>query len=950
MGSDRARISYNPAQQYRAVVAQQGRVTLEADWNEAQTIANEELREETLDFVGTCGTPDNGYDAIATGSSFDFFTTNGTMYVGGIKAYSPQDIQYSNQSDWLDYSTDPNWVEPTRPTNTTANELIYLLMREQEVSAVEDSALLEQALGGPDTTQRQRLIQHIVRLETGETTCSSALEEAISVWNQQGLQFDHATFQLRSTATLQVSFTPPSTPTDLCEPEAQSGYLGAANQLIRVQISGFDPSANQYQLVWGFDNAAFLYRVDIVNDQMLRLKSRPVDDFHNPRLDQSVEVLRSAAQLSNGEYIASATGHITNLMEPYNPDTREVSLVDTLSTEYLDTNQTPQLFVRVWEETTNLTPGIPILLGTTGLQVTLQSTNNRFHIGDYWQIAVRPGEPTEVYPHRYLEIPQPPNGPRLWICPLAIVNWNEAGELAKLEDCRNFFDNLVSLTKQQTGGCCTVVVNPGEDIQSALDLLPATGGCVCLKAGNHLIQQPIRLEKSNVVLQGESLGSYITGPKGMSLLVIAHPSEQEIENIIVERIQFETIEEGQDIDSPPINEGLIRLVKGAKITIQSCTIKDSLPESNVDIDNPESIGITLLDIHNSTISNNEIQDVVIGILLSESGVTSQTGGSRLWGNHFSNQFIGIRAQLGTELSPELEISDNHIENLQVAGIWVNFQSGTVSLLHNYIAYCGYFPQAAQQSLESPEPLNLGAGIICSSTLGHLNIESCTILNTGISKLGRVITDDAVLQGIGCRVQSCKISHNSFFYTDAERYDLIEPNLPHRALKIEKPRGSQASENLTITNNLFQGIGSPHLVEIGTPPIRGVERNRFSNIDFSHNQCFHQKAQHATFSNEAETLEEITEEVKRKIDRGESVTRTVSLFGQSLVVMGNQIQSAESNEFGNSEYQGETTVAIDFNPLTSPPVHYILIGNICRGVIINAVSSDVLADPLNIIRY
>ena len=74
MGSDRARNSYYERQQYRSVVMQQGRVTLEADWNEAQTIAGEELRRETLDIVGPAGTPDNGYAiSFPTGlPPFDF--------------------------------------------------------------------------------------------------------------------------------------------------------------------------------------------------------------------------------------------------------------------------------------------------------------------------------------------------------------------------------------------------------------------------------------------------------------------------------------------------------------------------------------------------------------------------------------------------------------------------------------------------------------------------------------------------------------------------------------------------------------------------------------------------------------------------------------------------------------------------------------------------------------
>ena len=61
MGSDRARVTYDPRQQYRSVVMQQGRLTLEADWNEAFQINNESLRKESLDFVGPCGTPDDGY-------------------------------------------------------------------------------------------------------------------------------------------------------------------------------------------------------------------------------------------------------------------------------------------------------------------------------------------------------------------------------------------------------------------------------------------------------------------------------------------------------------------------------------------------------------------------------------------------------------------------------------------------------------------------------------------------------------------------------------------------------------------------------------------------------------------------------------------------------------------------------------------------------------------------
>lgn len=537
MGSDRARISYDYNQQYRGVVAQQGRVTLEADWNEAQQIASEELREETLDFVGPSGTSDNGYEVIDykvidpknPSAPFDFAARNGTMYVGGVRAFTGSAIKYSNQTDWLDYEGDPDWVALKKVSSS--RELVYLLLREQEVSAVEDSALLEKALGGPDTTQRLRLIQHIVRLQTKGENCSSALDEAIETWREKkGLQLDPSTLRLSSATTLQVSFAPPPTPVDLCEPEARSGYLEADNQLIRVQIIDFDPKTNRGKLVWGFDNATFLYQAEVVDQTTLRLiKPRPVDDFHRPALNQTVEVLRSAAQLHNKEYIASATGLVTTLTTAYNPDTREVSLATALPTEYQNTTQSPRLFLRVWERTEDFTPGVPVSLAETGLQVTLSTSNQLWHIGDYWQIAVRTGEPTEVHPKRYREAPQPPDGPRLWACPLAVIGWND-GRLKVLQDCREQFDDLVKLTKRQSGGCCTVVVKPEDltdttTLQSIIDRFASRERpnrdhiTICLMPGTYLLPRSLELDPqhSNFTLEGCGDGAELQAEQGQEV-------------------------------------------------------------------------------------------------------------------------------------------------------------------------------------------------------------------------------------------------------------------------------------------------------------------------------------------------------------------------------------------------------------------------------------------------
>src|ERR1700761_1636190 len=90
MGSDRARVSHEPSRKWRGLVAQQGRVTVEADWNEDATIDQERDRVATLDIVGPQGTPDNGYQVQASGDLSspplepgDLLIGPGTLYVGG---------------------------------------------------------------------------------------------------------------------------------------------------------------------------------------------------------------------------------------------------------------------------------------------------------------------------------------------------------------------------------------------------------------------------------------------------------------------------------------------------------------------------------------------------------------------------------------------------------------------------------------------------------------------------------------------------------------------------------------------------------------------------------------------------------------------------------------------------------------------------------------------------
>src|SRR5262249_35685824 len=149
---------------------------------------------------------------IAGNTSHDFTVGKGTMYVGGERVSLPGDVTYSGQPEWLDHDGDPLWPA----ANTAAQEFVYLLLRGPEGGAAGDYALREVALGGPDTAQRKRLIQRIVRLPVTGDTCASSLQTAQTSWTAAGVNFDAASMMLKPPAKLQVAVVNPPKSGDVC--------------------------------------------------------------------------------------------------------------------------------------------------------------------------------------------------------------------------------------------------------------------------------------------------------------------------------------------------------------------------------------------------------------------------------------------------------------------------------------------------------------------------------------------------------------------------------------------------------------------------------------------------------------------------------------------------------------------------------------------------------------
>ena len=64
MSGDYSRKRFNPENHYQGVLRQQGRVDLDADWNEYVDLQDRHWRAESIDVIGRCGVPSETPDGF----------------------------------------------------------------------------------------------------------------------------------------------------------------------------------------------------------------------------------------------------------------------------------------------------------------------------------------------------------------------------------------------------------------------------------------------------------------------------------------------------------------------------------------------------------------------------------------------------------------------------------------------------------------------------------------------------------------------------------------------------------------------------------------------------------------------------------------------------------------------------------------------------------------------
>jgi hypothetical protein len=256
MKGDFSRNTFKPDKHYRGVLMQQGRVQLDADWNEWNDILDRHWRSETIDIIGRGVVPletPNGFEIQISGTSLTI--GRGRIYVDGLQAenHGTGDQEFdpvlgeSRGLDPIPYEQQPYFPGAPDAPQQGGPHLVFLDVWEREVTAVENPTLREVALGGPDTTTRLQTVWQVRVLPNvgNGATCATA-DEQLSGW----LDIIRPSAGRLTTRAIGVA-----SPDDPCLIPPSGGYRGLENQTYRVEIHLAGP-AGTATFKWSRDNAS----------------------------------------------------------------------------------------------------------------------------------------------------------------------------------------------------------------------------------------------------------------------------------------------------------------------------------------------------------------------------------------------------------------------------------------------------------------------------------------------------------------------------------------------------------------------------------------------------------------------------------------------------------------------------------------------------------------------
>lgn len=471
MKGDFTRDTFDPARHFRRVLMQQGRVQLDADWNEQTSILLHYLQTLAADILGphrgpavvdgvdsmgfeliTQGTPDaekklkamepdeRRLKALIEGiKNSDAVIGVGRYYVHGILVENHRALLFTEQPGYP-------FADDTELSDLQDKELLaYLDVWERHITHVQDDFIREVALGGADTCSRTQVVWQVKALLRGAEK-NFGCEALGSLLARTRLP------QLRARAQ-RGSATP-----ELCSVAPESQYRGLENQLYRVEVHEVEIETKGNKKVvqsatfkWSRENGSVVFPLvsltgatavvaNLGRDQCTQLKAGDWVEV----CDDELALRERSGPLAQVEAVDREELKVT-LKWP-------AGVADPPSYEAGATPSKHPL-LRRWDHDGELSAyhgALPIVASPLadegwidledGVQVWFAEGGD-YRPGDYWLIPARVATgnvewPLELDPDG-VPIPDnpaalPPHGPRHYYAPLIHV----PGPQGKAEDCR----------------------------------------------------------------------------------------------------------------------------------------------------------------------------------------------------------------------------------------------------------------------------------------------------------------------------------------------------------------------------------------------------------------------------------------------------------------------------------------------------------------------------------
>jgi hypothetical protein len=502
MSGDYSRKTFKPVKNYSGVYMQQGRVQLDADWNEQQQINDRHRRVRTIDTMGKAVVPRSAVDGfrIELPGDGSMMIHPGRIYVDGLLAENhgtaprfdatlaemagTQPVEYSEQPYF------PN-AQSVDPLPTGGPHVVYLKAWQRELTHVNEPDLVEKAVGVDTTTRMQTAWQ--VRLLSLSGVNALACDDPVDAWD---------TLTAPSAGRLTTDTVAADDDTDPCVIPVGQGYRGLENRLYRVEVhQGGGIGGATFK--WARDNASVATAVTHIDGTKITVVQSQWDRFRRFEIGDWVEITDDVRELSGN------SGDMRRV-EDIDYDDNTITLSSGLpATDFPTSGPThataPSRHTRVnrWDQKPELASGglltitsVPVVLELgVQIQFALDSTiaNGEFKTGDHWVFCARTVDGSVE-----LLTEAPPCGPHYHYARLAVVSFPAVLH----DDCRQFWP------LESGHSCCTVTVGDGvksqgdvATIQDALALLPPEGGKICVLPGEY--EENIIVDgRQNITIEG----------------------------------------------------------------------------------------------------------------------------------------------------------------------------------------------------------------------------------------------------------------------------------------------------------------------------------------------------------------------------------------------------------------------------------------------------------------